>query len=187
MNEALNRDILSGPKKDKRDARALQQAYNFLRNPPVMLQVPIVFVELRSAADRRLWDDERKAEQRRYEQRGDPIPERLLLNADELVARDAEEPRVREEELSEEEIRARLRMINGWMEQQFRLRLYYRKRIGTLQGNPQDLLVTFDAGPKYVAVTVEDIEGLSYNAELDPEPPIDDEFEQGTEARKQEL
>lgn len=188
LNEALNKDILRGPNKDKRDAKALQQAYNFLRNPPVMLQVPVLFVELRSAADRRVWDDERGVERRRYERRGDPVPERFLLTADEFVARDAEEPRAREEELSEDELASRLRLINGWLKQQFRLRLYYRKRIGTLQGNPQDLLVTFDAGPKHVAVSVEDIEGLSYNAELDPEPPADDaESEHRTEGRSSEL
>lgn len=173
LNEALHRDTLSGPNKNKRDSKSLQQAYNFLRGPPRMLQVPSLFVELREAADKSRWDSERADHRKRYEIRGDPVPERFLLTAEELVVRDAEEPRSREEELSDEEVKSRLRVLNGWLKQQFRLRLYYLKRIGSLEGHPQDLLVTFEAGPDRIAVTVEDIEGLSYNGQLDPEPIIE--------------
>lgn len=174
LNESINRDILSGPQKGKRDSKALQQAYNYLRKPPSMLAVPVIFIELRAGADRKMWDKERQEEATRYEERGDPVPKRFLLTADELLALDAEEPRDRDEELTEDEINYRIIMINGWLKQQLRLRLYYRKRIGQLQGNPQDMLATFDAGPDNVTVAIEDIEGLSYNAELDPEPAIDE-------------
>lgn len=138
----------------------------------------------------RLWDEERSAAAKRYEQKGQPVPQRLQLDAAEFEAREAEEPRNREEDLLEEERRARVKMINGWLRQQFRLRLYYQKRIGKLKGNPQDLLVTFDAGPDALLVSVDDIEGLGYGAELEPDPEAEEEVDveaSSSKSRRDEL
>ncbi|CDJ28568.1 uncharacterized protein EMH_0042040 [Eimeria mitis] len=173
LNEKIYRDVLSGPKKVKDNPQLLQQAYSVLRRPPPVLQVPELFVELRQETDKRLWEQRRKREIRFYEQKGEPIPDRLQLSADEVMAADAEDPPLREEHLSETELASRTVLIDGWMKEQFRLRLYYSKRIGVLKGDPQELVETFNPGPKYVTVSVEEILGLSYDAKLDPEPEIE--------------
>ncbi|CDJ53212.1 hypothetical protein, conserved [Eimeria brunetti] len=178
LNEAIYRDVLSGPKRVKNNPHLLQQAYSVVRHPPRGLDVPELFIELRQETDKRLWEVRRKKEIRIYERKGAPIPERLELSADEVAALDAEEPRDREEDLSDTELAARTVLIDGWMKEQFRLRLYYSKRIGTLKEDPQDLVDTFNPGPKFISVTVEEIVGLSYNAQLDPEidiPPATEE------------
>ncbi|OEH75233.1 uncharacterized protein LOC34622093 [Cyclospora cayetanensis] len=173
INEAIYRSLLSGPKKAPADSKLLRRAYDATRMPPVALQVPSMFVELREAADKHVWDKERALARRQHEHKGDPVPRRFLLTAEDLVAEYAEQPRVKEDDLSEDELGNRLKIINEWIKQQFRLRLYHRKRIGTLKGNPQDYLVTFNAGSNYAAVEIDDIEGLSFDAELDPEPSLD--------------
>ncbi|CDJ37574.1 hypothetical protein, conserved [Eimeria tenella] len=173
INESIYRDVLRGPKKVKGNVQLLQQAYSVINHPAKMLDVPDLFVELRAAADRRIWDQTRQREKAQYERKGDPVPKRFEMSADDVVALEAEEPRVREEELSNTELQARIRMINGWMKEQFRLRLYYSKRTGALKADPQDLVDTFNPGPN-VPVTVEDIIGLSYEAELEPEPELED-------------
>lgn len=166
---SIYRDVLSGPKKVKDNPTLLQVAYSVIRRSPMGLEVPALFVELRVETDKRVWEERRRKEIRLYELRGEPIPERLQLSADEVVALDAEEPQDREEDLSETELAARTIMIDGWMKEQMRLRLYYQKRVGTLDGDPQDLVEAFDAGPE-ITVSVEEVVGLGYGAVLDPEP-----------------
>ncbi|CDI80764.1 hypothetical protein, conserved [Eimeria acervulina] len=169
VNMSIYRDVLSGPKKVKDNPTLLQLAYSVIRRSPMGLEVPALFVELRVETDKRVWEERRRKEIRLYELRGEPIPERLQLSADEVVALDAEEPQDREEDLSETELAARTIMIDGWMKEQMRLRLYYQKRVGTLDGDPQDLVEAFDAGPE-ITVSVEEVVGLGYGAVLDPEP-----------------
>ncbi|KAL8432226.1 hypothetical protein Efla_005122 [Eimeria flavescens] len=174
VNEELYRDVLSGPGNKRREAALLQQAYNFLRSPPMMLVVPALFIELREAADRRAWEEEREAAKRYYEEQGETVPARYLLTAEEVAAEALEEGKVLEDEISEAELRGRLEVINGWLKQQFRLRLYHKKRTGLLKGNPQDYLSSFDAGEDLVAVSHEDMQGLSYEAQLDPAPGVEE-------------
>lgn len=178
LNESIYRDVLSGPKKVKDNPRLLQHAYSVLRRPPAVLEVPELFVELRQATDKKAWEVRRKREINYYERRGEPIPDILQLSADEVTALDAAEPRMREEEISETELATRVIMVDGWMKEQYRLRLYYRKRIGQLKEDPQDLVDGFNPGPKFVSVSVEEVLGLSYGAVLDPEPePVDPEVQ----------
>ncbi|CDI76094.1 hypothetical protein, conserved [Eimeria praecox] len=187
LNESIYRDLLSGPKKAKTSPHMLQHAYSALRRSPMVLEVPALFIELRQDTDKREWEVRRRREIHFYERKGEPIPERVQLSAEDVMALEAEEPRDREEDISEPEMASRVTLINGWMKEQFRLRLYYRQRIGLLKGDPQDLVDTFNPGPQYVSVSVEEVIGLSYNAVLDPEPEIDDSEINGPSARAAEF
>ncbi|KAL8456001.1 hypothetical protein Emag_000244 [Eimeria magna] len=154
------------------------QAYSYLRKPPLVLVVPALFVELREGADRQRWEEERRLIHRRCERTGDIVPPRYELSADEVHAQEIDDGALWDEEIAPEDLRIRIQTIHGWLKEQYRLRLYYRKRLGTLKGNPQDLIASFSPGADLLPVSLEDIEGLSYAAELDDVPlSMDEETE----------
>ncbi|KAL8269361.1 hypothetical protein Esti_006724 [Eimeria stiedai] len=178
VNEALYRDMLRGPGKEERSPASLQQAYSYLRKRPLVLVVPALFIELREGADRRQWEEERQLIHRRCERNGEAVPPRYELSADEVHAQEIENGALWDDELAAEDLQLRIQVINGWLKQQYRLRLYSMKRRGTLKGNPQDMMSGFNPGPDLVTVSPEDIEGLSYAAELDDAHASSEETEE---------
>lgn len=167
VNEAIDKSILQNSKSGNYSPQALQQAYARLISPPPALEVPASFVDIRAAADKYHWDKERKQLIRRLEKAGMTAPERLLQTYEEAVADFVGGDKTVEEDLLQDEIMRRLMIINSWLRLQYRLRLYYMKRQGLIQGNPGELIKNFDAGPDDIEVSNDDVEGLSYGAELE--------------------
>ncbi|KAL8446084.1 hypothetical protein Emed_005263 [Eimeria media] len=184
LNESLYRDVLRGPGKESRSPALLQQAYSYLRKPPLVLVVPALFIELREGADRYRWEEEKRLIHRRCERTGESVPPRYELSADEVHAQEIDDGALWDEEIAPEDLSIRIHIIHGWLKEQYRLRLYYRKRMGLLKGNPQDLMTQFNPGPDLLPVSIEDIEGLSYAAELEDAPLTTDEEAEGVEHSK---
>ncbi|KAL8427561.1 hypothetical protein ACSSS7_007646 [Eimeria intestinalis] len=185
LNESLYRDVLRGPGKEERSPAALQEAYTYLRKPPLVLVVPALFVELREGADRQKWEDTRRLISRRCHNRGESVPPRYELTADEVHAQAIDDGALWDDEIAPEDLLIRIQIIHGWLKQQYRLRLYHMKRLGTFKGDLQKLVDAFNPGPDLLPVSIEDIEGLSYAAELDDAHIVTEDTEEENDTKNE--